>query len=112
MFLVLVMWCSRTYGIRFKSLLPMEFINYMQVQHHNCLVGPIDALILVSLVTESCAISHAATYGSRDDKIAGVVLADSDPNPINAAVSHHALICEKCFGHNGLVKESGWVDAR
>lgn len=26
--------------------------------------------------------------------------------------SRYALICEKCFAHNGLVKESMWEDAR
>lgn len=26
--------------------------------------------------------------------------------------SRYALICEKCFSHNGLVKESVWEDVR
>ncbi|KAH7906121.1 hypothetical protein BJ138DRAFT_667086 [Hygrophoropsis aurantiaca] len=46
------------------------------------------------------------------DKIADAILGDDDPNSINAAASRYALICEKCFGHNGLVKESGWMDAQ
>jgi hypothetical protein len=31
---------------------------------------------------------------------------------LGAAQSRYALICEKCFSHNGLVKESMWEDAR
>ncbi|KAH7921077.1 hypothetical protein BV22DRAFT_1132563 [Leucogyrophana mollusca] len=46
------------------------------------------------------------------DKLADAILGDDDPNSINAAASRYALICEKCFAHNGLVKESGWLDAQ
>jgi hypothetical protein len=31
---------------------------------------------------------------------------------VNAAASRYALICQKCFNHNGLVKEDMWEDAR
>jgi hypothetical protein len=31
---------------------------------------------------------------------------------MNAAASRYALICQKCFSHNGLVKEEMWEDAR
>lgn len=30
----------------------------------------------------------------------------------NVATSRYALICQKCFTHNGLVKEEMWEDAR
>lgn len=43
------------------------------------------------------------------DKLADAVLGDegSDSN-----VPRYALICEKCFAHNGLVKESVWEETR
>ena len=45
------------------------------------------------------------------DKVADALLGD-DESPTSAAASRYALICEKCFNHNGLVKESMWEDAR
>ncbi|KAE9395209.1 hypothetical protein BT96DRAFT_997814 [Gymnopus androsaceus JB14] len=39
------------------------------------------------------------------DKIVDVVLGDDDS-------ARFALICEKCFAHNGLVKESVWEDTQ
>ena len=45
------------------------------------------------------------------DKLADALLGD-DESPANAAASRYALICEKCFNHNGLVKESMWEDPR
>ncbi|KAK7453453.1 hypothetical protein VKT23_011725 [Stygiomarasmius scandens] len=40
------------------------------------------------------------------DKLADVVLGEDDQ------VARYALICEKCFSHNGLVKESVWEDTQ
>ncbi|KAI0063818.1 hypothetical protein BV25DRAFT_1906903 [Artomyces pyxidatus] len=45
------------------------------------------------------------------DKLADALLGDDEP-AVNAAASRYALICQKCFAHNGLVKESMWEDAR
>jgi hypothetical protein len=45
------------------------------------------------------------------DKLADVLLGDDEPH-VNAAASRYALICQKCFTHNGLVKEDMWEDAR
>ena len=45
------------------------------------------------------------------DRLADSILGDDDPN-IASPSSRYALICEKCFTHNGLVKESMWEDAR
>ena len=45
------------------------------------------------------------------DRIADSILGDEDPN-ISSPSSRYALICEKCFAHNGLVKENMWEDAR
>jgi hypothetical protein len=45
------------------------------------------------------------------DKLADAILGDDDQGG-DAATSRYALICEKCFTHNGLVKESMWEDAR
>jgi hypothetical protein len=45
------------------------------------------------------------------DKLVDALLGDDEQAP-NAASSRYALICEKCFTHNGLVKESMWEDAR
>ncbi|KDR84493.1 hypothetical protein GALMADRAFT_133778 [Galerina marginata CBS 339.88] len=45
------------------------------------------------------------------DKLADALLGDDDLN-IASPSSRYALICEKCFNHNGLVKESLWEDAQ
>jgi endoplasmic reticulum junction formation protein lunapark len=47
------------------------------------------------------------------DKLADALLGD-DEEDVGAgrAGSRYALICEKCFAHNGLVKESIWEDTR
>ena len=45
------------------------------------------------------------------DRLADSILGDDDPN-ISSPSSRYALICEKCFAHNGLVKENMWEDAR
>jgi len=45
------------------------------------------------------------------DRIADAILGDEDVAPASPS-SRYALICEKCFAHNGLVKESLWEDAR
>ncbi|EKM58183.1 uncharacterized protein PHACADRAFT_26705 [Phanerochaete carnosa HHB-10118-sp] len=44
------------------------------------------------------------------DKVADAILGDDDT--ITAASSRYALICQKCFAHNGLVKESAWEETR
>lgn len=45
------------------------------------------------------------------DKVADAILGDEDASFASPS-SRYALICEKCFTHNGLVKESMWEDAR
>jgi len=45
------------------------------------------------------------------DKLADALLGD-DESPVSAAASRYALICQKCFTHNGLVKEDMWEDAQ
>ncbi|KAI0765878.1 hypothetical protein BD413DRAFT_159669 [Trametes elegans] len=45
------------------------------------------------------------------DKLADAILGDDDASTAGAA-SRYALICQKCFAHNGLVKESMWEDAQ
>ncbi|KAI0628609.1 hypothetical protein C8Q77DRAFT_1147010 [Trametes polyzona] len=45
------------------------------------------------------------------DKLADAILGDDDSSTTGAA-SRYALICQKCFAHNGLVKESMWEDAQ
>ncbi|KZP08388.1 hypothetical protein FIBSPDRAFT_803056 [Athelia psychrophila] len=45
------------------------------------------------------------------DKVADALLGD-DESPTSVSASRYALICEKCFNHNGLVKESMWEDAQ
>ncbi|KAF5328321.1 hypothetical protein D9611_013575 [Ephemerocybe angulata] len=45
------------------------------------------------------------------DKVADALLGDED-NSFASPSSRYALICEKCFTHNGLVKESMWEDAQ
>jgi hypothetical protein len=45
------------------------------------------------------------------DKLADALLGDDEPS-VNPFASRYALICQKCFAHNGLVKEEMWEDAR
>ncbi|KAJ2931055.1 hypothetical protein H1R20_g6037, partial [Candolleomyces eurysporus] len=45
------------------------------------------------------------------DKLADALLGDDDATFASPS-SRYALICEKCFTHNGLVKESMWEDAQ
>ena len=44
------------------------------------------------------------------DKLADAILGDEDVT--GSPSSRYALICQKCFSHNGLVKESVWQDTR
>lgn len=44
------------------------------------------------------------------DKVADAILGDDELE--GSASSRYALICQKCFAHNGLVKESLWEDTR
>ena len=44
------------------------------------------------------------------DKLADAILGDDDATA--SPSSRYALICQKCFTHNGLVKESVWQDTR
>lgn len=44
------------------------------------------------------------------DRVADVILGDDET--ITAASSRYALICQKCFAHNGLVKESDWEETQ
>jgi len=46
------------------------------------------------------------------DKLADAILGDEDANSPSGAASRYALICQKCFAHNGLVKESVWMDTQ
>jgi len=43
------------------------------------------------------------------DRLADALLGDEGEVP---TTSRYALICERCLGHNGLVKESMWEDAQ
>ncbi|KAH8082795.1 hypothetical protein BXZ70DRAFT_900916 [Cristinia sonorae] len=44
------------------------------------------------------------------DKLADAILGDDDSSA--PAASRYALICEKCFAHNGLVKENVWEETQ
>ena len=44
------------------------------------------------------------------DKLADAILGDDDAT--GSPSSRYALICQRCFAHNGLVKESAWQDTR
>ncbi|KAG1776119.1 hypothetical protein EV702DRAFT_1113240 [Suillus placidus] len=45
------------------------------------------------------------------DKLADAILGDEESST-SVAASRYALICQKCFSHNGLVKESVWEDTQ
>lgn len=46
------------------------------------------------------------------DKLADALLGDDEFGGPNAATSRYALICQKCFAHNGLVQQNLWEDTR
>ncbi|KAH0840340.1 hypothetical protein J3R83DRAFT_1357 [Lanmaoa asiatica] len=46
------------------------------------------------------------------DKLADAILGDDDEQSATVAASRYALICQKCFAHNGLVKENIWEDTQ
>lgn len=46
------------------------------------------------------------------DKLADAILGDDDSASSASSTSKYALICQKCFAHNGLVKESLWLDTQ
>lgn len=52
-----------------------------------------------------------ATRKQWYDKLADAILGD-DESSVSVPASRYALICQKCFAHNGLVKESQWEGAR
>ncbi|KAG6330737.1 hypothetical protein ID866_8353 [Astraeus odoratus] len=52
-----------------------------------------------------------ATRKQWYDKLADAILGDDEPS-VSSAASRYALICQKCFAHNGLVKESQWEDTQ
>ena len=59
--------------------------------------------------TASTPISVQPLRRQWYDRLADSILGDDEPA---SPSSRYALICEKCFAHNGLVKESMWEDAR
>jgi hypothetical protein len=46
------------------------------------------------------------------DKVADAILGDDDGTGATAAASRYALICQRCFAHNGLVPERAWEETR
>ncbi|KAI6042267.1 hypothetical protein EDC04DRAFT_2971916 [Pisolithus marmoratus] len=52
-----------------------------------------------------------ATRKQWYDKLADAILGD-DESSVGVAASRYALICQKCFAHNGLVKESQWEETQ
>ncbi|KDQ29906.1 hypothetical protein PLEOSDRAFT_1076500 [Pleurotus ostreatus PC15] len=49
------------------------------------------------------------THAQAMDKLADALLGEDDQAPPS---SRYALICEKCFKHNGLLPEAMWEDAQ
>lgn len=45
------------------------------------------------------------------DRLADAILGDDDSSAGSVA-ARYALICQRCFVHNGLVKESAWESTR
>ncbi|KIJ34298.1 hypothetical protein M422DRAFT_52067 [Sphaerobolus stellatus SS14] len=46
------------------------------------------------------------------DKLADAILGDDTAGAASSPASRYALICERCFTHNGLVTEAQWEDAQ
>jgi len=58
--------------------------------------------------------SHLSSCNLNDDSgtIESLTRSWATRIPILPPSSRYALICEKCFAHNGLVKENMWADAQ
>jgi len=99
-----------------QTLLRTSVPRPPQVCRINFHVGPVLGLLFVQHILYAC---HAVTPQQPlppprklwYDKLADALLGE-DELPVNAAASRYALICQKCFNHNGLVKEDMWEDAR
>ncbi|KAJ7634455.1 hypothetical protein FB45DRAFT_467855 [Roridomyces roridus] len=46
------------------------------------------------------------------DAVADILVGPEDTSSLNAEKQKYALICERCFAHNGLVAEAVWADAQ
>lgn len=89
---------------------PVQSPNILNPQPARTLfIGKVN--ILVNLTTPLSEPPSGPPRKLWFDKLADALLGDDDQAP-NAAALRYALICEKCFAHNGLVKESMWEDAR
>ena len=87
-----------------------------QVCRVNLHVCPLLCLLFVQFILYACqAVTPQQPLPPPRklwyDKLADALLGEDEP-PVNAAASRYALICRKCFNHNGLVKEDMWEDAR
>lgn len=68
-------------------------------------MNPTLIIILVPLAPIIPPIQNGPVRKQWFDKLADAVLGDDD-------AARYALICEKCFGHNGLVKETAYEETR
>ncbi|EIN08751.1 hypothetical protein PUNSTDRAFT_86781 [Punctularia strigosozonata HHB-11173 SS5] len=72
---------------------------------------PGSAQLMNSMLAATPARPLAPPKRQWYDKLADALLGE-DESTSGTAASRYALICQKCFAHNGLVKESVWEDTQ
>ncbi|KIY48335.1 hypothetical protein FISHEDRAFT_43606, partial [Fistulina hepatica ATCC 64428] len=72
---------------------------------------PVTAALKQQLTSSPAPFVQGPPRKKWYDKLADAILGDDDGTAVPGA-SRYALICEKCFAHNGLVKEDMWEDAQ
>jgi len=72
---------------------------------------PVPATLQAQLTPVPSPFPMAPPKKKWYDRVADTILGDDD-HEVGSPSSRYALICERCFTHNGLVKESMWEDAQ
>lgn len=101
------------YRITGKFYLKLQHLPLQGYNHISRVWASFDSLSLISKYITAMTPSYQVAPPRKQwyDKLADAILGDDDPTFASPS-ARYALICEKCFNHNGLVKESMWEDAR
>ncbi|KAG8219078.1 hypothetical protein J3R82DRAFT_4837 [Butyriboletus roseoflavus] len=85
---------------------PLQALQQQRLQTPNGqLRGPV---LQLSPISQPIQAARKHWY----DKLADAILGDDDEQSATVAALRYALICQKCFAHNGLVKENVWEDTQ
>ena len=92
---------------RYRTLLPLPpYRHPLRVRFRVFVCFTREANVLIAMPATPQRPPRKQWY----DKLADAILGDDDAT--GSPSSRYALICQKCFAHNGLVKESVWQDTR